>query len=251
MDVKILVSGIIGLSPALIMLWLALRKYDYPYVEKTLFDARKVFLMFAVGIVFGMVAGALYYYISKDNILIYSNFLFILLIATGLAIFEEMFKFVVLNLKRLQLKFDTVFYGFSLGVGLSSTFVLSHVYFTILLYSSVPPNVWVSLVVFSVTLCLIHGSTGAIIGYGSAKGRPWHFFLEAMVIRAFFIIILIPILVGMGEEWLKIASLGAALLLSIFIFYSYTSKDIILNALPESIKRKKRIKSRRIKERKY
>lgn len=244
-DVNLVISGVIGLAPALALLFIALRKYDYPYVEKTLFDTRKVFFLLAVGIVFGMVVTFL-----DASILKPPDLIIILLFAIGFALFEEMFKFVVLNLKRMQLKFDTVFYGFSLGVGLSSTFVLSHIYFSILLYSSVPTSVWISFIIYSVILCLVHGSTGALIGYGAAKGKPWYFFGEAMTIRLFFIVVLIPLIGNIGEEWMMIVSLVVALLLSILIYYYYIAKDIIPGALPDSLRRRKRMESRRIKKRK-
>jgi hypothetical protein len=238
------VSGIIGLTPALALLYITLRKYDYPFVEKTLFDTRKVFLLLAVGIVFGMILGAFYY-----SIVIYPELILVLLIAIGFAVFEEMFKFVVLNLKSFQLKFDTVFHGFSLGVGLSSTFVLYHVYYNTLLYTSVPITLWIFLSVFSVTICIIHGSTGCIQGYGAAKGRPWYYFMEAMVIRISFILILIPIYAAIGGEWVQAVSLVIALLSSIFL-YRYIYKYFIPEALPEDLRRHKRIKSRKIMKRK-
>jgi len=244
----VLVSGIIGLAPALALLFLVLRKYDYPYTEKALFDAKKVFLMLAVGIVFGMIVTVLYATIPVVTGT-FVELLPILLLAVGLVVFEEMFKFVALNIKKLQLKFDTVFYGFSLGVGISSTFVLSHVYASIRFSAQVPLLTWAILIIYSITLCLIHGSTGIIIGFGSAKGRPWHYFFEALVIRIFLIIVLIPILVNIGEEWVQAVSLSIAFLISLIIFY-YTSKDRIPDALPDSIRRQRRIKSRRIIRRK-
>ena len=241
-----IISGIIGLTPALILLWLTLRKYDYPFVEKTLFDDRKVFYLLAVGIVFGIIVAALYFSLSPGST---DALLLVLLIALGLAVFEEMFKFVVLNLKRLQLKFDTVFYGFSLGVGLSSTFVLYQVYLSIRVQSEMSALVWTILVIFSVAMSLIHGSTGALMGRGSAEGKPWRAFTEVITIRLFVIIILAPYLGNIGEDWLQVASLIGALVLSAFI-YNYIVKDVIPNILPESIRRHKRLISRRIKKRK-
>jgi hypothetical protein len=221
-------------------LWYTLRQYDYPFVEKTLFDSRKVFLLLAVGIVFGMVVNIFYVTIPVANELV-----IILLISSGLALFEEIFKFVVLNLKSFQLRFDSVFYGFSLGVGISSTFVLSHVYFTLIGPSPVTSITWITLVIYSITLCLVHGSTGTIIGFGAAKGRPWFYFMEAMIVRIFLIIALIPIIADMGEEWLKVVSLIAALLASIYV-YRYIYREVIPDSIPETIRRKKRIESRRI-----
>jgi hypothetical protein len=239
-----LVSRIIGLAPTLVALWFTLRKYDYPFVEKTLFDSRRVFLLLAVGIVFGMVVNIFY-----ATILVPRDLLIILLISSGLALFEEMFKFIVLNMKSYQLRFDSVFYGFSLGVGISSTFVLSHVYFSLIGPSPVSPVTWASLVIYSVTLCLIHGSTGTIIGFGAAKGRPWFYFMEAMIVRIFLIIALIPVIADMGEEWLKMVSLIVALFASIYV-YRYIYRDVIPDSIPEKIRRRKRLESRRIMKRK-
>jgi hypothetical protein len=233
-----IISGILGLSPALILLWMTFRKYDYPFVDKTLFDDRKVFMMLALGIVFGLITAVLY-----AIILVPPDLLIILVIAIGLAIFEELFKFVVLNLKRFHGRFDTVFYGFSLGVGLSSAFVLHRIYISITLLTTVTPLTWISLIVYSVTLSLIHGSTGALIGYGAAKKRPWYYFTEVMTIRLFTIIALIPLLGDFGEEWVRLISLTVAFLLAAFV-YRHIITDIMPGALPESLRRRKRRKSR-------
>lgn len=244
MDLNLLVSGIIGLAPALAALWYTLRKYDYPFVEKTLFDSRKVFLLLAVGIVFGMVVNIFYVTIPVPR-----DLAIILLIASGLAIFEEMFKFVVLNLKSFQLRFDSVFSGFSLGVGIASTFVLSHVYFTLIGPSPVTSITWFSLVIYSITMCLIHGSTGTIMGFGAAKGRPWFYFIEAMIVRVFLIIVLVPVIADMGDEWIRVVSLVVALAASIYV-YRYIYKEVIPSAIPETVRRRKRMESRRIMKRK-
>ncbi|TLZ51899.1 MAG: hypothetical protein E6K18_03840, partial [Methanobacteriota archaeon] len=160
-----LVSGLIGFGPSIAVLYHALRTYDYPYTAKAYFDTRRVFLALAVGMIVGTVSGAIVVGLRGGI----SSLLSLVLVLLLLALFEEGFKLVYLNRKGYRGRFDTTFVGLSLGIGVSaivaagSSYVNGPALFT--------PSSVVTLLGFSASLGLVHGATGAILGYGCSKGE--------------------------------------------------------------------------------
>ena len=246
MDFRVILSGIIGLVPALLLLWFTLRRYDKPYVDMTLFDDRKVFIAFAAGIVFGIAAAVVYSLVMRPVDVLSAFFL-----AALLFVFEEMFKFVFLNFKSFLQKPDTPFYGVSLGLGIASSFVLLNVYLQVI--QEVTVIIFALLVIYSVMMSLLHCSTGALIGYGSSRGTPWTYLAEAMIIRFFMAIALLPVLMARifptetWFYWLYAASIVATLVISAVVYYHvYTS--VLPRVLPEVARRRQRLKSRKVRK---
>jgi hypothetical protein len=50
---------LLGIGPALALLYLSLRRFDRPFTDYTLFDDRRVFFGLAAGMVFGVFAALL------------------------------------------------------------------------------------------------------------------------------------------------------------------------------------------------
>lgn len=245
MNVDTLIAGALGIGPAILVLWYGLRRFDYPYVEKTLFDDRKVFVLFAVGMVFGAISGMFGYAIIAATASI------IVLVSIVIALLEESFKMVVLNLKRFRLKFDTTFYGVSLGCGMGSVMVVSYAYSLFISNpnSATSPGYLLPLLGLSVGLCSLEASTGALIGYGSFKGRSWYFLLQAMIYRVFFAVIILPFRAGPQggvSPFLSILSLIAAIIFSLLLYWRIYV-GILPYSLPEEIRRKLRRKLRKLK----
>ena len=107
MDYAIYIAGVIALVPALFLLYYTLKGYTYPAVEDPFFKDSTMFTLFAVGLIEGLIISAFYVKMDMSNIFI--GILF--------AAIQVLFILVVLNLKRFHKKSDTVFYGFSLGMG--------------------------------------------------------------------------------------------------------------------------------------
>ena len=113
-----LIGGIIGFGPALFMIWFALRKYTWPHVEGSLFEDRRVFFMLAVGMVVGTIITSLERFISPIYAFEGLNLtLFIMVYVIMFPLIEDLAKFIILNFKGYRGRFDSMFYGVSLGAG--------------------------------------------------------------------------------------------------------------------------------------
>src|SRR3972149_5412377 len=149
---------LLGIGPALAVLWVSLRRFDRPHVSKSLFDDRRVFSSLAVGMVFGVFASALNVLLPR------SNLAGSLLVLAVVLLFEELFKLVYLNRRSYQGRFDTTFYGVTLGVGAASTAVWGGQDFLL-------PGVIVPLALISLGLSLVNATTGSFIGLGASRGQ--------------------------------------------------------------------------------
>jgi len=180
-DVLQLVSAAVGFGPAMFLMYYTLRKYTFPRVEKPFFDDRRVFMMFALGVVLGMVL----FVFERWGGSVGTAETFLLLVL-GFALMEELLKLIILNYPKFQRRIDTAFYGLSLGLGISSTFAFANVY-VFLLGSSEPTAVeMAAMVIFGLLFVLLHGSTTAIIGVGVARGDVKGYFPEALLIHVVF-----------------------------------------------------------------
>ena len=149
MDVLPQASLFLGIIPALILLYIGLKGYEGHYKDKT------IFLTFIIGIILGFI-----------SVIVRSFFLPLLIVVMILvAFFEQLFKTIVLNIGRLQLKKETTIYGFSLGLGFGSVFTP---FLIIALTTTTQNDVYAAslIAVGSLGIIMFHGATGAFIGYG-------------------------------------------------------------------------------------
>ena len=234
-QVSFLASGAIGLGPALFFMWHSLRRFDYPRVEKTLFDDRKVFLALAVGLVIGTVSSVFAVYSPQYDVTS------VLVLIVFIMMFEESFKLVYLNRKGYRLNFASTFYGFSLGLGVATTVVLA----TGLRNPGtlLTAGTAVLLLVYSTSVSAAESATGALIGLGCSKGEPWSYFFVALFARFFYTLMAFPFLLSTGPDWLLLASLFAALATGLGLYY-YSYSGLMIETLPPEFRRKSR-KSRR------
>lgn len=225
-----LISMLVGIGPALLVLWHALRRFDYPRVEKTLFDDRRVFLSLAVGLVLGTVSSLFSLYSQTSKI---EGAVVVLI---SVVLFEESFKLVYLNRKGYRQNFASTFYGVALGLGISSTVVLATGLRNPGYTSS--PGTFASLVAFSFSMCTTEAMTGAVIGYGCSKGEPWGNFLTALFARLFHTFVAAPFLFGtvFAPEWLVFASLVGAVVVGALL-YLYAYAEILPDTLPPELRR--------------
>ncbi len=195
-DVLQLVSAAAGFGPAMFLMYITLRNYTFPRAEKPFFDDRRVFMLFALGVVLGMVLFAFERWGRSVG-----TAETVLLLILGFALMEELLKLVILNYPKFQRKVDTAFVGLALGLGISSTFTFASVY-VFLLGLSEPGAAEVAVVVmFGLLFVLLHGSTTAIIGVGVSRGDVKGYFPEALLMHVvfallyesfFFVDILVP-----------------------------------------------------------
>jgi hypothetical protein len=234
----------LGLGPALGLLWFSLRRFDKPHTEYALFDDRRVFGTLAVGLIFGTVAS----WIEGISL---SGFSGTVIALAFFFLFEESFKLVYLNRRGYRGRFDTTFYGIPLGVGVAATAVVSTVVGQPAGVIGTPTGVGL-LVLLSFSLCFVHADTGALIGFGAARGDTMKAFLKALGVRFAHGALLAPFLLASGasagpQDLLTLVSfigLAASLGLALIV-YHYVYTILFRATLPEDVQRELRRDRRR------
>jgi len=214
-------SLFLGIIPALILLYVSIKGYEGYYKDKT------IFLTFIIGIVTGLIAAI---------VRIYSIPLAIIYIII-IALFEQLFKTIVLNLKRFQGKKETTIYGLSLGLGFGAVF-------TPFLLTSVAATTTISLQTFlfivigSFGFILFHSASGVYIGYGIYSSKLIKYLIIAIIIQLPFNTINDLTRLYFSNNYFPL--LQISLLIYGVIFYIYVVKKIMPKIL--SRKRKKKVK---------
>ena len=157
----------LGIIPALILLYIALKGYEGYYKDKT------IFLTFILGIILGIIAAVIRHIIWYP---------FIITSIIIFAFFEQLLKTIFLNIGRLQSKKETPIYGLTMGLGFGSSFTP----FLIIQASTFVGNnlSFLTIIAFgSLGFILFHGATTTYIGYGIFKGRLTKYLLIAILIQ--------------------------------------------------------------------
>lgn len=202
---------ILGIGPALALMYLIVREYTFPRVEQPFFSDPTFFSLFIVGLVEGSILFVLLRMFGFA-----SNVIYMLLFAAV----EILAMFVVMNLRRFRGKSDSVFYGFGLGLGMSSG-LATGICFTLASVVDHLDASAITMVVISVSLALMLGACGTNVGEGIARNYPTQFILQALLILAAFNIALTVVLQGgeIGGQITYYACQVLLLLISGFYFY--------------------------------
>ncbi|MBR4503761.1 MAG: hypothetical protein IKP20_02130 [Candidatus Methanomethylophilaceae archaeon] len=211
MDLTLGLAMILGIGPALALMYLIVREYTFPRVEQPFFSDPTFFSLFIVGLVEGSVLFVLLRMFGFA-----SNIIYMLLFAAV----EILAMFVVMNLRRFRGKSDSVFYGFGLGLGMSSG-LATGICFTLASVVDHLDASAITMVVISVSLALMLGACGTNVGEGIARNYPTQFILQALLILAAFNIALTVVLQGgeIGGQITYYACQVLLLLISGFYFY--------------------------------
>jgi hypothetical protein len=211
----ILLAGA-SFGPALLLMFLTLRDYTFPKVEKPFFDDSKLFMLFTLGIVLGMV----FFFI--DTVVAFSV---IILIALGVPILQGLIKLSILNYPKFQRKVDTAFYGLALGLGISTTYAFSWMYSVVhdpsmMGLGSADALSMVLIIMMGVQIVPIQGSTTALIAIGCARGQPWSYFAYSMMYALGYSFLLYgaPVAVDLAGD---LAAIGVILIAWLVSAYSY------------------------------
>jgi len=173
MDWQMMIAAALGIGPALALMFWTLKDYTYPKVERPFFDDRRLFLMLAVGMVLGVIVYVVQSYFNLG----------LLLFALLFAVLEELIKLIILNFPRFARKLDTSFYGYALGLGIGSTMAFGSVFYTMQQSGGLSVGTWATMFLLAVQMVLLHASTGALIGTGSARGEMWGYFAHAGLVH--------------------------------------------------------------------
>ncbi len=236
MNYDMMIAGAIGFAPAIALMFYTLRNYTYPAVERPFFDDRKVFFMFAMGIMIGVVLASVnYLFLSGDasSLIVY---------AILFALVEELTKFVILNLKRFLQKLDTTFYGVTLGLGIGSTTGFGAAFFALSALNGLAGTLdYVFLILLATQLVLLHGATATTIAIGSARGNPWPFLMQAIMAHLAVNLLMVPYY--LGETPLGYISFALSLgFLALYYRHVYTT--MIPEVVSEALSRMKHASKR-------
>ena len=184
MDAVMGIAMVVGIAPALALMFLGVRNYTYPRVEQPFFSDPTFFMLFVVGLVEGSIV-----FVAMRILNAASSIILMVL----LAVIQILAMVLVMNLRRFRGKSDSVFYGFALGLGNSCGFATG---FCFLIYGaltdmdvSIGPSFAV-LVLLSVSMSLIMGACGTNVGEGIARHRVMEFALQAAIPAIIFNILL-------------------------------------------------------------
>lgn len=241
------VGGLIGFGPALFLIWFSLRKYAFPYVkEGSLFEDRRVFFLLAVGMVIGtflfifeQLLAPLYTFEEGIDFV-----MFILIFVLAFPLLEDLAKFMVLNFKGYQGRFDSTFYGISLGAGYAATATLGYVYILMVRASedslTIPPDMWLGVILFGISTAFLHCSIGASLGSATGKKMGLKGLPSAIIPHFIFNLLLFPWFVY-GEIWFSIVFV---LPISALMYYDAYTRTVP-ECLPKELHKEMRKDSRR------
>lgn len=202
---------VLGIGPALALMYFIVRDYTYPRVEQPFFSDPRFFGLFMVGLVAGSI---IFFALSMFKFA--SNVLYMMI----LAIIEMLAMMVVMNLKRFRGMSDSVFYGYGLGLGMSSG-ISTGICFT--LASVIETFDWsaVTLVILSISISLMIGACGTNVGEGIARNLPLQYTMQGLLPLMVFNMLLTVVLHGgeMGGQVGYYGCMVAMLVVSAVYFY--------------------------------
>ena len=180
MDMIFGLAMVLGIGPALILMYLGVRNYTYPRVEQPFFSDPRFFMLLVVG----MIAGSVLFFAMRV-LGFTTNVVYMVL----MAVIEVMAMVVVMNLKRFRGQSDSIFYGYALGLGMSCGLATGIVFLVASSIETVDASVIV-LVLMSVSFSLMLGAVGTTVGEGIARHRVMEFALQAAIPAIIFNILL-------------------------------------------------------------
>ncbi len=211
MDLVFGLAMILGIGPALALMYLVVREYTYPRVEQPFFSDPAFFGLFIVGLVIGSVL-----FLALTTFKFASNPIYMVLFAAV----EMMAMLIVMNLKRFRGKSDSVFYGYALGLGMSSG-IATGICFVLASTAEYLDASSVTMIVISVSLAMILGACGTNIGEGIARNLPVQYLLQGLIPLVAFNLLFTVVLQGgeLGGEIVYYACQVLMLIIAAFYFY--------------------------------
>lgn len=208
-------SLFIGIIPALIVLYIALKGYEGKFKDKI------IFLTFIVGIIIGFISAVVELFSREIPLIFYIIFFPVL---------EQLSKTIILNIGRFQEKQETTIYGLSLGLGFGSVFTPA----AIIMGNFQEINLaLISAVIGSIGIILFHAATGAIVGYGVYTHK-----LSTYLTVAIFLQLPITSVIALTNLF-NVSYIQIGLVIYGIVVYWYATKKIMPRILVESQRRKR------------
>jgi hypothetical protein len=224
MNYLMLMAAAIGVGPAMLLMFFTFPDYTYPKVERPFFDDRKVFSLFTIGLIIGVILASVIVLFDMSSVLMVVTIALLILLVM----------MVILMLKRFARRLDTAFYGTALGLGIGAMMAFSNAYRVLAAYGvldeAVPWDAFPIVILWAFQLVCINASCGALIGIGSARGQPWSYMGQALLLMVTYYLLLIP-LYELGPGLWTYITFGLASLFTAYCYYYVHRK-----ALPSIVK---------------
>ena len=219
MEMSMIVAALIVFVPALLMFYFVLRGYTYPAVEQPFFEDAKAFTLFAIGLIEGFFISWFYVrFFDMTNIIV----------GVAFGIVQVLAILVVLNLKRFHSKSDTVFYGFSLGLGqgVGIAFGVSVFLLSIAFIDEIDIMTVVMTVAFVAQELMLMCSVGATVGEGVARLRLMEYSTKAMLLSMVCMALWSLVFAFDPNSYLWVIPMIGMVIASVFFFYDVIHKRL-------------------------
>lgn len=219
MEMSMIVAALIVFVPALLMFYFVLRGYTYPAVEQPFFEDAKAFTLFAIGLIEGFFISWFYVrFFDMTNIIV----------GVAFGIVQVLAILVVLNLKRFHSKSDTVFYGFSLGLGqgVGIAFGVSVFLLSIAFIDEIDIMTVVMTVAFVAQELMLMCSVGATVGEGVARLRLMEYSTKAMLLSMVCMALWSLVFAFDPNSYLWVIPMIGMVIASAFFFYDVIHKRL-------------------------
>lgn len=234
MELALLVAMVLGAGPALLAMYYILRGYA-PALEE-----RKLFLGFGIGMILGLVGFT--FHILLDAGLIFAGAVGPAIYIFGFAALENLVLFVALNYKWVRGKPEAAFVGVALGAGFSASGVMGLAYNQAARSDFLVSALGVVMLVgLALASTFFRTAAGALVGIGSARSRPWHWYGRALAAQLPYNALMLGIYISVATAvWYW------ALFLVLLVAYSlWLLRFVWRNSLPEFLPGEMRRRIRR------
>ncbi len=167
-----MIIALITLSPPILFIYLYAGDHEREFMHNK--------MMVYMGV--GLIIGTIFWVLET------AFFTLVMLLLIGFI--EELTKSVILNRKSLQGKREAVWYGSAMGFIMGAIMVAEMMYGAYRAEGTIDAWAAISFFGLAVSYSAMHGSTGALIGYGSYTNRSWKYLFRAYFIQVLFILIL-------------------------------------------------------------
>jgi len=235
-----ILATVFGAGPALFTLYYVLRQYQGAW------DDRKLFICLAVGMILGVVG---FFFHAMLDAVIYGPLLtaFTIYVA-GFAVLENLMLFSVLNFKWLRGTPDATFCGVSLGAGFAASGSMAFVYRASSLgIANLDAFILVSMIGISFATIFLRIANGAMVGLGSALGKPWTWFGKAIVAQVPYATLFMSLLYFTDvytPVWIWAPATGAMVAYTYFVLL-YVRKLVLPQNLPAETRKRLRRERRK------
>ena len=167
-----MIIALITLSPPILFIYLYAGDHEREFMHNK--------MMVYMGV--GLIIGTIFWVLET------AFFTLVMLLLIGFI--EELTKSVILNRKSIQRKREAVWYGSAMGFIMGAIMVAEMMYGAYRAEGTIDAWAAISFFGLAVSYSAMHGSTGALIGYGSYTNSSWRYLFRAYFIQVLFILIL-------------------------------------------------------------